>query len=95
MSHVVFSADNYVSGKIVSLAANVDNPAIRIDGLVAPDKCDGGQYNWLYFQGTPEERYRMFSMAMAMSLTGKSVDVYTNSDGKTCRIAAIQAIRGF
>ena len=59
LSFPSFAADTYVSGQITSLLAHGTDPAIRITGNVAPTKCNGGAYGWLYFAGTPEqEHYR-------------------------------------
>lgn len=84
----------YSSGKITSLLASPNDPAIRLSGNISPDKCNGGTYGWLYFKGTPEERHRVYSSALALSLSGKSVTVYTNSDGSKCRITNIQVTSG-
>ncbi len=51
---------------------------------------DGGTYGWIYFQGTEEQRNRVYASALALS--GKAVTVYTNADGTTCRINNIQAL---
>lgn len=91
---LVNAGPNYVSGKITSLKASATNPAIRLTGNVSPDNCDGGNYGWLYFQGTSEERNRVYASALALALAGKSVTVYTNNDGQTCRISEIQVTSG-
>jgi hypothetical protein len=88
------ASDTYVSGQITSLLAHGTDPAIRIQGNIAPTKCDGGAYGWIYFAGTPEERHRVYATALALSLVGKPVTVYTNGDGSTCRINNIQIISG-
>lgn len=90
----VYAGPNYVSGQITSLRASATEPAIRLTGNVTPDDCDGGTYGWLHFEGTPEERNRVYASALALSLAGKSVSVYTNSDGTTCRINNIQVTSG-
>lgn len=74
--------------------AHGNNPAIRLTGNISPILCDGGNYGWLYFKGTAEEQSRIFASAMALSLSGKTVTVYTNSDGGTCRISNIQVTSG-
>lgn len=94
LSFPIFAGDTYVSGQITSLLAHGTDPAIRITGNVAPTKCNGGDYGWLYFAGTPEERHRVYATALALSLTNKAVTVYTNGDGSTCRITNIQIISG-
>jgi len=90
----VLSADNHVTGQITSLKANGTDPAIRIEGNQVPLKCNGGNYGWLYFEGTPEERQRIYATALALALTNKSVTVYTNHDNTICRINNIQIISG-
>ncbi|MDM3871226.1 hypothetical protein QSV34_07640 [Porticoccus sp. W117] len=93
-SQLTFAASHYVSGKISSLLAHATNPAIRISGNITPDDCDGGGYGWLYFAGTVEERNRLYSSALAFSLAGKTVTVYTNNDGQVCKIHNIQVTSG-
>jgi hypothetical protein len=66
------------------------NPAIRLTVNISPDNCDAGHYGWIYFQGTAEERARVYSTALAMSIAGKTVTIYTNGDNTTCRIDNIQ-----
>jgi TRAP-type mannitol/chloroaromatic compound transport system substrate-binding protein len=61
-----------------SLLASATDPAIRLTGNISPELCDGGTYGWLYFQGTGEERNRVYSTALALSLTGKNVAIYAN-----------------
>lgn len=90
----LYAGDTYVSGQITSLLAHGTDPAIRITGNVAPTKCDGGAYGWIYFAGTPEERHRVYATALALSLTSKDVTVYTNGDGQICRIHNIQVTSG-
>ena len=85
---------SYATGKITSLLASGTNPAIRLTGNVSPDLCDGGNYGWLYFAGTAEERNRVYASALALSLVGKTVAVYTNSNGQQCRINNIQVTSG-
>ena len=85
---------SYVSGKVTSLLAHGTNPAIRLEGNVSPDRCDGGAYGWLYFRGTAEEQMRIYSTALAMSLAGKRVTVYTNADDGICKIVNIQVTSG-
>ena len=94
LSCTTHAATNYVGGKITSLLASGTDPAIRLTGNVSPDLCSGGTYGWLYFQGTEEERARIYATALAVSLTGHQVTVYTNSDGTTCRINNIQITSG-
>ena len=94
LSFPSFAAETYVSGQITSLLAHGTDPAIRITGNVAPTKCNGGAYGWLYFAGTPEDRHRVYATAFALSLTNKAVTVYTNGDGGTCRITNIQVTSG-
>ncbi|MEC4737886.1 MULTISPECIES: hypothetical protein [unclassified Shewanella] len=84
----------WATGKITSLMASGANPAIRLSGNISPDRCSGGTYGWLYFSGTAEEKNRVYSTALAMSLTGKTVTVYTNGDDTTCRIGNIQITSG-
>ena len=93
-SGIAHSGPYYVSGKITSLRASASDPAIRVSDGMVPDSCDGGAYGWLYFQGTPEERNRVYASALALSLAGKVVTVYTNNDGTTCRINNIQVTSG-
>lgn len=85
---------SHASGKVTSLKAHGTNPAIRLEGNVSPDLCDGGTYGWLYFKGTAEEKMRVYSTALAMSLAGKRITVYTNSDGGKCEISNIQITSG-
>jgi len=92
VSNISFAGPHYINGKVTSLLASGTDPAIRLTGNVSPDLCDGGTYGWLYFQGTPEERNRIYATALALSVTGKNVTVYTNSDDKQCRINNIQAL---
>lgn len=89
-----YAGPTWSSGKITSLLASGTNPAIRLTGNISPDNCDGGTYGWLYFQGTAEERNRIYASALALSLVGKTVSVYTNGDGSTCRINNIQVTSG-
>lgn len=87
--------DQYVSGKIKSLKAHATDPAIRIEGKLVPRLCDGGQHGWLYFKGNSrEERHAVYSTALALSLTGHTVQAYTNTDGDRCRISSIQVLSG-
>lgn len=88
------ASTGHISGKITSLLAHGSDPAIRLTGNNSPSGCDGGSYGWLHFEGTPEERNRVYSTALALSLTGKSVTVYTNTDGTRCRIKMIQITSG-
>lgn len=83
---------NYASGKITSLMASGTNPAIRLVGNISPDSCDGGTYGWLYFEGTAEEKNRIYATAMALSIIGEPLTVYTNSNGGVCKINNIQAL---
>ena len=94
ISSSLIAGPHYSGGKITSLLASANDPAIRLTGNISPDNCSGGTYGWLYFSGTPEERNRVYSSALALSLSGKTVVVYTNSDGKTCRINMIQVTSG-
>lgn len=89
-----FSGPTWASGEITSLKASATEPAIRLVGNISPDNCSGGKYGWLYFQGTPQQRQWIYSTALAMSLSGKEVHVYTNGDGEKCRINNIQITRG-
>lgn len=90
----VHSGPHYVNGQITSILAHGTNPAIRIGDNAVPDKCNGGTYGWMYFSGSPEERSRIFAAALALSLSGKNVTVYTNDDGLACKISQIQVTRG-
>ncbi len=94
ISGSVQAGPHYVSGKVTSLSAHGTNPAIRLEGNVSPDDCDGGTYGWLYFKGTADEKMRIYSTALAMSLAGKRITVYTNKDGTTCVIYNIQITSG-
>uniref|UniRef100_UPI0040475D67 hypothetical protein n=1 Tax=Rheinheimera sp. TaxID=1869214 RepID=UPI0040475D67 len=95
VSQACIAADTYVSGQITSLMAHGTDPAIRLsNGNAVPTKCDGGNYGWLYFEGTAEERQRIYATALALALSNKAVDVYTNGDGAQCRINNIQIILG-
>lgn len=94
MPGLVFAGTNYASGKVTSLSAHGSNPAIRLTGNISPDNCDGGNYSWLYFSGTTEEKSRVYSTALAMAVAGKTVTVYTNSDGSQCKIYNIQITSG-
>ena len=67
LSSNAFAGSHYASGKVTSLLASGTDPAIRITGNISPDLCDGGTYGWLYFQGTPEERNRVYGSALALS----------------------------
>ena len=89
-----FAADGHVSGKIISLLGSANDPAIRIENLAVPAKCDGGAHGWLYFSGTAQERQWVYSTAMAMAVTGNTVTVYTNTDYGRCRIHNIQVTSG-
>lgn len=88
------AADHYVSGKITSLLGSGIDPAIRLTGNKTPDACNGGRYGWLHFQGSTQEKQWIYATALAMSLAGKSVTVYTNNDGDNCRISNIQVTSG-
>ncbi|MBL1277921.1 MAG: hypothetical protein COB30_017720 [Ectothiorhodospiraceae bacterium] len=90
----VFAGPGHVGGKVTSLLAHGQSPSIRLTGNVSPDLCDGGTYGWLGFQGTAEEQSRIYATAMAMAVTGKTVTVYTNSDGGPCKINNIQITSG-
>ncbi len=94
ISNATYAGSTWSSGKITSLLASATNPAIRITGNISPDDCNGGNYGWLYFQGTPEEKNRIYASALAFSLAGKTVTVYTNGDGSTCQINNIQVTSG-
>ncbi len=94
LSSSVFAGPNYSSGKVTSLLASANDPAIRLSGNISPDQCDGGAYGWLYFSGSPQEKQWIYSTALAMSLSGKTVSVYTNNNGDTCRINNIQITGG-
>lgn len=88
------AGETWASGKVTSLLSSGTDPAIRLSGNISPDKCSGGKYGWLYFTGTAEEKSRVYSTALAMSLAGKTVTVYTNGDGSRCRIGNIQITSG-
>lgn len=88
----VLSGDYYVSGKITSIKADANEPAIRLSGNVSPDKCLADPYGWLFFKGTAEEKNRVYSTALALSIVGKRVTVYTNMDATQCRIENIQVL---
>lgn len=88
------AGQNFVSGKITALMGSGTEPAIIIDLDKVPTGCYGGTYHWLFFAGTAEERQWIYSTALAMAVTGKTVSVYTNSDGTTCRINNIQITTG-
>lgn len=94
LSPMSFAGDNYVGGKITSLMGSASDPAIRIDANIVPAKCNGGDYGWLYFSGTAQEKQWLYSTALAMAIAGKPVTVYTNSDNETCRISNIQVMSG-
>jgi hypothetical protein len=94
VSNISIAGSTYVGGKITSLLASATDPAIRLTGNVSPELCDGGTYGWLYFEGTAEERNRVYSTALALSLTGKNVTIYVNGDGARCRINNIQVTIG-
>ena len=89
LSTFSLAGPHYVTGKVTSLKGSVD-PAIRISSNVAPTDCNGGAYGWLYFEGTAQEKQWIYSTALA----GKTVTVYTNNDGETCRIHNIQVTSG-
>lgn len=91
----VLAGPNFVSGKVTSLLAHGLAPSIRLTGNVSPDNCDGGVYGWLGFQGLPEEQARVYSTALAMAITSKTVTVYTNTDGGPCKIGNIQITNGY
>ncbi|MBL1278198.1 MAG: hypothetical protein COB30_019150 [Ectothiorhodospiraceae bacterium] len=93
-STTAVAGEYFVSGKITSLLASAKNPAIRIAGNISPSGCNGGTYGWLYFVGTAEERNRVYASALALSLAGKTVTAYTNSDGGVCQITNIQVTNG-
>ncbi len=90
LCETVYAGPHHASGKIISLMAS-SNPAIRLSGNISPDNCDGGTYGWLYFKGSPEEKQRIYASALALSLSGIAVTVYTNNDGTQCKINNIQA----
>ncbi len=90
----VSAGPTWAQGKVTSLLAHGTDPAIRLSNNISPDNCDGGVYGWLRFSGTPEDRNRVYATALAMSLAGKTVTVYTNSDGSSCRINNIQITGG-
>ncbi|MBL4703801.1 MAG: hypothetical protein JKY54_04730 [Flavobacteriales bacterium] len=92
LSCSALAGPHYASGQITSLSADATNPAIRLTSNKSPDLCDGGTYGWLYFKGTSEERTRVYSSAMALAISGKTVTVYTNSDNERCEIYNIQAL---
>ncbi|MCH2160083.1 MAG: hypothetical protein MK096_15040 [Oleiphilaceae bacterium] len=90
-SPFAISGSGHASGKITSLKASATAPAIRLTGNISPDLCDGGTYGWLYFRGTAQEQQWIYATALALSLSGVSVTVYTNTDGGRCKIYDIQA----
>jgi hypothetical protein len=94
ISTVTLAGAHWSTGKITSLLASATDPAIRLSGNISPVNCNGGTYGWLYFQGTEEQKNRVYSSALALSLSGKTVTIYTNSDGKQCRINNIQVTSG-
>lgn len=94
VSQSSFAGETWATGKVTSLLSSGTNPAIRLSGNISPDKCDGGTYGWIYFSGTAEEKSRVFATALAMSLAGKTITVYTNGDGGQCRIRNIQITSG-
>ena len=94
MSIVASAGEHYVSGKVTSLLGSGTDPAIRLTNNISPTGCDGGTYGWLYFHGTEEQKQRTYSTALAMSLSGHTVTVYTNNDGQKCRIQNIQVTTG-
>jgi len=93
-SSAVLSGPSWTTGKITSLMGSGTNPAIRLTNNVSPSNCNGGNYGWLYFRGSAQEKQWIYSTALAMSLSGKTVTVYTNSDGGTCKIHNIQITSG-
>ncbi|MCS6176802.1 hypothetical protein G7A68_20800 [Shewanella baltica] len=93
-SNVSNSGPTWQGGLITSLLASGTDPAIRLTGNVFPDNCRGGTYGLFHFEGTAEERNRIYATALAMSLAGKRVDVYANGDGGMCRIKNIQVTSG-
>ena len=92
ISTIVSAAPESATGKVTSLLSSGNDPAIRLTGNAKPDNCDAGVYGWLYFQGTPEEKYRVYSNALAFKLTAITVVVHTNGDGSRCRINSIQVL---
>ncbi|BFM10142.1 hypothetical protein R50072_02950 [Simiduia litorea] len=90
----VVSANNYVRGQITSLLGSGADPAVRVGANLVPSACNGGSYGWLHFYGTPQERQWIYTTALAMSVAGKVVTVYTNSDGARCEITNIQVTDG-
>ncbi|KPZ73125.1 hypothetical protein AN944_00273 [Shewanella sp. P1-14-1] len=88
------AGSTWASGKITSLLASGAEPAIRLAGNISPEDCSGGKYGWLYFEGSAEEKNRVYATALAMSLSNKTVTVYTNGGGQRCRISNIQITSG-
>ncbi len=89
-----FAGPTWATGKVTSLMASATNPAIRLTGNISPDNCDGGHNGWIYFSGTAEDKNRVYATALAMSLSGKIVTVYTNGNGAQCQISNIQITSG-
>lgn len=89
-----YSAEHYATGKVTALLGSAEDPAIMVGSSDVPSLCDGGDYGWLYFSGTPQDRQWIYATAMAMAVTGKTVVVYTNTDGEKCRIGNIQVTSG-
>ncbi len=91
---ISIAGPNYATGKVTSLYASGTDPGIRITGNASPSQCDGGTYGWLFFSGTEQQKQWMYSTALAMSLSGKTLTVYTNNNGERCRIYNIQVTGG-
>ena len=89
-----YSQEFYVTGKVTALLGSAADPAIMVGSSEVPSLCDGGNYGWLYFSGSAQDRQWVYSTAMAMAVTGNTVVVYTNTDGKQCRISNIQITSG-
>ncbi|WP_185976901.1 hypothetical protein [Shewanella psychropiezotolerans] len=94
MVNSAFAGTTWATGLVTSLMASAMSPAIRLTGNITPDNCDGGSHGWIYFNGTPEEQHRVYATALAMSLSGKTITVYTNGNGAQCKIINIQITSG-
>ena len=76
-----FAGPHYAGGKIKSVSGSLD-PHIMLEGSVTPTNCDGGSYGWMKFEGNNStEKHQIYATALTAAIAGKSVTVYTNSDG--------------
>jgi len=86
---VSFAGPHYATGTIVKVSGSSD-PAVLLSGSV-PTECDSGNYGWIKFAGSDSPgKHRTYSTALAAAIAGKTVTVYTNSDGEYCRINFIE-----